>query len=384
MATEVFHAPTQAQLDAINAGSNTPVTVADRNTANLTTTNASISGIAGIPDNAPLSSLPTFQTMSKSQSVQIDSNQITIGQQSDGIAAASTNSVAANQTNTDNMNAQLGVGNTTPAFPTDAATPVNPGSLQSQNDVFANGFSTVSLGANNIPQTNQPDFNADQWDRVKLRYRTGHPMASYPGALTPLAATTGLVWLYKPAVQVQMNVDYETMSLTHSIQEIHAFSSNRAASISVSGQFVSQNIDEAMYALAAIHFMRSVAKMAFGTEVPGATNATPIGSPPPVLLLSGYGPLMLNDIPVIVSNVSFDFPADVDYIEIPSSAMGTGGTKIPVSFNLTANLIVQQAPQDMRSFNVDTYTKTGIRGWWLGMPFIYALPHMIHTISSLF
>jgi len=363
MAIETFAAPTQAELDALTAKFNNPVTVPDRNLANITTSTNStdISSVTNVPSSS--TQLEVIQPSGSNFS----STQLPAGTgaevSSTGIAAASTNSTVASQNFTNLANTQLGLANVTVAEPTGAASPVTAATLQSATSVLNNGFlSSSNLGTNLFNPSNQPNNGADQFDRVKLRYRSGHPMAMYPNMLQPLSKTSGLVWLYKPAVQVQMNVDYETLSLTHSIQEIHAFSSNRAAQISISGQFVSQNVDEAMYALAAIHFMRAVSKMSFGTEVANNTTGTPIGSPPPVLLLSGYGTMMMNDIPVIVTNFSLDLPADVDYIEIPS---GPGyGTKIPVSFNLSANLVVQQAPQDMRAFNVDTYTKTGIRGWW--------------------
>jgi hypothetical protein len=352
---------------------NNPIDVPDRNTANLFTSTPSPNDSKDV-----LSSIsdPSNQDQVISPATsQFASTQLPAGYALDpdslGTPAASFTSTQANQSFTQLMNNQLGVGNATISAPIGAASPVNPATLQSLNNTFSNAISTLTnLGANNVNPTSPINTGADQWDRVKLRYRSGHPMAMYPNMLRPLAATTGLVWLYKPSVQVALNVDYEALSLTHSIQEIHAFTANRAAQISVAGQFVSQNVDEAMYSLAAIHFMRSVSKMSFGTEnistlsgLPGSTvSNTPIGSPPPVLLLSGYGSLMFNDVPVIVTNFSLDLPADVDYIEVPT---GPGaGTKIPVSFNLQAQLVVQQSPQDMRAFNVDTYTRNGIRGWW--------------------
>jgi hypothetical protein len=339
----------QETLDAMIVAQ-LPMRVADRN-ANVIPTAQAIPGDAPY---APPGSLVIQNSDSKSVSSQLDTAGLTV-QPSDGIAAASTGPVP--------IVPASDVFAPHDVFPTGAATPVDPGTLQTTS--ANNGFATISaVPSDTVIPMNQLGTGSDKFDRVKLRYKSGHPMASYPGALNPLARTTGLVWLFKPAIQVTMPVDYESVALTHSIQEIHAFSSNKAPTISVSGQFVSQNIDEATYALAAIHFMRSVAKMSFGTEVfvNGQVAGTPIGSPPPVLLLSGYGLLMFNDIPVIVTNVSLDLPADVDYIQVP---YGPGnGTKIPVSFNLTANLVVQQSPANMRNFALDSYVTSGQKGWW--------------------
>lgn len=350
-----------------------PTDVPNRNLSNLFTSTPAPNNVKDLLNNTEnLSNVGQVisEEASKFVSTQLPAG-LGLDPNSVGIPAASFTSTEANQTFNQLMNTQLGVGNATISAPVGAASPLDPASLQSINNAFANAFSTLSnLGQNTINPTSQTNEGADKWDRVKLRYREGHPMAMYPDMLRPLSRTTGLVWLYKPSVQVALNVDYESLNLTHSIQEIHSFSANRAAQISVAGQFVSQTIDEAMYALAAIHFMRSVSKMSFGTEniatltgLPGSTvSNTPLGSPPPVLLLSGYGSLMFNDVPVIVTNFSLDLPADVDYIEVPT---GPGfGTKIPVSFNLQAQLVVQHSPQSMRQFNVDTYTRSGIKGWW--------------------
>jgi hypothetical protein len=346
-----------------------PTDVPNRNLSNLFTNTPAPNNVKDLVDStANLSSIGEVisDEASKFASTQLPAG-TTLDPSSLGIPAASFTSTQANQTFNQLVNNQLGVGDAVVSAPFGAASPVDPATLQSLNNAFNNAFSTVSnLGQNNITPSSQPNQGADKWDRVKLRYRDGHPMAMYPDMLRPLARTSGLVWLYKPSVQVALNVDYEALNLTHSIQEIHAFSANRAAQISVAGQFVSQNVDEAMYALASIHFMRSVSKMSFGTEtssdVFGLPAGTPLGSPPPVLLLSGYGTLMFNDVPVIVTNFALDLPADVDYIEVPS---GPGfGTKVPVSFSLQAQLVVQQSPQSMRNFNVDTYTRTGQKGWW--------------------
>jgi len=362
-------APDSAAIISIGQNLKNPITVPNRNLANLP--------IANFTNNSSgINSEPVFDETQINKVLQPSgsnffSSQLPVGSGADinsnGIIAGSTTSIAANQQFTNLVNTQLGVSDATVSFPTDAATPVDVGNLQGINDVFNNAIGTTSnIGNNFLNSDSQPGNGADKWDRVKLRYKPGHPMAMYPNMLRPLARTTGLVWLYKPSVQIQSAIDYETLALTHSIQEVHAFSSNRAAQITVSGQFVSQNLDEAMYSLAAIHFLRSVSKMSFGSEA-GITSdvsvaQTPLGSPPPVLLLSGYGTLMMNDLPVIVTNFSFDLPPDVDYIEVPS---GPGfGTKIPVSFSLAVSLVVQQAPQDMRSFNVDNFTRFGIKSWW--------------------
>ena len=358
----------QQQIANIAANSpNSPLSVPDRNISVIDPNSATLMSTPALAS----SSSSSLQSISSSQSNQLDSTPIP-DPSSDGIPAAASGPVP--------IVPASDVFVMHDVLPDGAASPVNAASLQSTS--ANNPFATIQPAAATLNPLNQPNTGKDQYDRVKLRFKPGHPLANYPAGsvLNPLALTSGLVWLYKPAVSVQMNVDYETLGLTHSIQELHAFSSNKAASISVSGQFVSQNVDEAMYSLAAIHFMRTVCKMSFGTELAGTTSI-PLGSPPPVLLLSGYGSLMMNDMPVIVSNFSLDLPADVDYISVPFNA--GSGTKIPVSFNLTATLIVQQSPAVMRQFNLSSYSATGMKGWWSFAPLILTLPHIFSFISSI-
>src|SRR5690606_21922569 len=136
---------------------------------------------------------------------------------------------------------------------------------------------------------------------------------------------------------------------------IMAYTRTRAQQITISGQFVVQNTTEASYALAAIHFLRTIVKMNFGTTSSGA------GTPPPVLILSAYGEYMFNDIPVLVQGYSVDFPPDVDYVPVPQT-----DTVVPAAFTLSVNCIVQNTPNKLRQFSLDRFRRGGLlkEGGW--------------------
>lgn len=138
------------------------------------------------------------------------------------------------------------------------------------------------------------------------------------GLLAPLKASGGLIWPYTPSITYQHPITYETVSVTHANQDFHVYSRTPAVNLQVSGEFTVQNQLEGAYALAAIHFFRTVAKMNFGESDPQA------GTPPPVLLFNAYGPFVFKDVPVIVRDFSAEFPQDVDYVQVAVS--GTGGT----------------------------------------------------------
>ncbi len=172
--------------------------------------------------------------------------------------------------------------------------------------------------------------------------------------LEPLSATDGMVFPYTPTVDYSQSIDYTSYDPTHSNQEFFSYVRSRAPVIGVSGKFSIQNLDEARYALAAIHFCRVVSKMAFGQS----ENA---GTPPPVLLFSGYGDYVFNDLNVIMTNFSISYPEDIDYIQIPNT-----NSYLPAMFNINLGLVVQNTPAKQRSFNLGSFRNGSLlknKGW---------------------
>lgn len=153
--------------------------------------------------------------------------------------------------------------------------------------------------------------------RVSLRPKPLAKQRVYGnGLLRPLAATDGLVWPYTPSITYSHPIQYESVNVVHANQNFHVFSRTDAVSLQVSGEFSVQNQLEGQYALAAIHFLRTMAKMNFGESDPLA------GTPPPVLLFNAYGAFVFNDLPVIVKDFNVEFPDSVDYVlvEVAGSA----------------------------------------------------------------
>lgn len=378
-ANAIYSSSPNVSLDESSTLSYETITANNTTQQNITQLNASVSSITGTSSSSTIGAFlnPDGSTYQSNQLPAFSGTDInSIDQFSLGTPAASGTSYNAAQ---EFLNLQTSQNSCTfdDTSVFGAASPIDMETLQSPSNVYNNAFATLSdTPATPINTYSNVNNNSDRWDRVKLRFFPGHPLATYPGILAPLAQTTGLVWLYKPTINISANIDYETMSLTHSIQDIHSFVTNRAPTITVAGSMISQSVNDAMYAIAAIHFLQSVSKMAYG--VVGQTSASmsrntfnfeniqattiPAGTPPPVLILSGYGSNMLNDLPVVVTNFSLDLPTDVDYIEVPA---GYGaGSKIPVSFTLQVTLAVQRSPQSMRAFNLDKFSRYGQAGWW--------------------
>lgn len=183
---------------------------------------------------------------------------------------------------------------------------------------------------------------------------TSQLFGNAPQILAPLSQTNGMIFPYTPNVNIVQGVDYSSYDPVHSNQEFHAYTRTRAPTITISGRFTAQNAAEASYALAAVHFCRVVAKMAFG-------QSQFAGTPPPILLLSGYGEFMLNDLPVIMTNFDIILPDDVDYVNVPNST-----TYVPSIFTVSLSLTVQNTPADIRSFSLEQF-RSGLlmkkKGW---------------------
>lgn len=174
------------------------------------------------------------------------------------------------------------------------------------------------FGLPQVPNLLFPSQNSQ--DRmVSLRPKPGAANRVYgSGLLRPLKETGGLIWPYTPSISYPHGITYEAIAVTHANQDFHVYSKTPAVPITVSGEFTVQNQQEGAYALAALHFLRTMAKMHFGESDPQA------GTPPPVLLFNAYGPFVFKDVPVIVREFTVDFPQDVDYVQI--NVVGTSGT----------------------------------------------------------
>jgi hypothetical protein len=259
-----------------------------------------------------------------------------------------------------------------------------------------------SQGAND----NNGDANGR---RVRLRPKPAAAGQVYGdnGLLQPLRSTNGVVWPYQPTITYEQPVEYASIDMVHVNQEILAYTKTPALKLTVSGQFSVQNQQEGIYALAAIHFMRTVTKMYFGT-------GSNLGTPPPVLLFDAYGTYMFNALPVVVTNYSVELNADIDYVPVnlaniqtytslqsKTNALGVskilstpqlqgfnnaknasaiasqlfntslsssdGYIWLPAVFTLSASLTVQNTATRLRSFNLDEFRKGTLmkEGRWI-------------------
>jgi hypothetical protein len=113
------------------------------------------------------------------------------------------------------------------------------------------------------------------------------------------------------------------------------------------GDFLIENALEGEYWLAAVHYLRSVTKMAYG-------NTSNQGSPPPVVRLNGYGDYVFKNVPVVVQQFTVELPSDVDYIQVGAAA---NGAWVPTKSSISAMLTPIYSRRDVSRFNLDAFVR---------------------------
>ena len=190
-------------------------------------------------------------------------------------------------------------------------------------------------------ETEPVDEKAD-W-RVRLSLPTTY---QDPAIFKPLVVTNGLIFPYTPSVVISNSASYNAIKPVHSNYPFFAYQNSQAEQISISGDFTVEKEYDATYWLAAIHYLRSISKMSYGT------GSTDIGSPPPVVKLNGYGKHVFNDVPVVLINFSTEMPNDVDYISVEMN-----GTKshVPVRSTITVQLQPLYSRSTVQNFNLNDF-----------------------------
>lgn len=173
-----------------------------------------------------------------------------------------------------------------------------------------NGTSSGGGATANFP-------SSGDW-RVRLSMPGTSAFQSSP-LIAPLRKTNGLVFPYTPTVNIVHSANYNAIAPTHSIYPIQAYRNSSVEQITVAGQFFNETAEEGLYWLGMLHYLRSVTKMAYGSD-----NGSEQGSPPPVLRFSGYGDYVFNNVPVLVTNFTLDLSPETDYISINTNGSSSG------------------------------------------------------------
>lgn len=134
-------------------------------------------------------------------------------------------------------------------------------------------------------------------------------IATQKDLLYPLKATRGVIYPYTPTINVTYSANYAQTDITHSNYKMYNYTGSSIDNIQITGDFTAQDINEANYVLAVMHFFRSVTKMFYGQD-----NEPIRGVPPPLVYLTGHGEYGFDNHPMVVTNFTLNYPTDCDYI----------------------------------------------------------------------
>lgn len=187
--------------------------------------------------------------------------------------------------------------------------------------------------------------------KVKLTVKSGNPF-SFSGILSPLGRDNGVIFPYSPTIQFGYAANYGSFDTTHSLYPTNYFINNPPPSVSLTATFTAQDVAEAEYSRAALHFFRTCTKMDYGAQ-----RRAVAGTPPPILNFSAFG-MHAKNTPVVIKSFNYTLPEDVDYVTVGSSS-------IPTYFVISLDLAVQFAPSNVRKeFNIQSYASGSmLRGY---------------------
>lgn len=191
------------------------------------------------------------------------------------------------------------------------------------NPVFTSATGITGRKLNTITQATQQDqanFAAKEDWRVRLSLAPGSNYlynAASPGILQPLTKTNGVIFPYTPQISISYNAAYEQNSLVHTNYRVNQYTSSSVDQVTITCDFTAQDIVEANYLLAVIHFFRTMTKMFYGQD-----DNPKNGTPPPLCYIFGLGEFQFSALPLAISSFNYSLPNDVDYIKTtgPSAA----------------------------------------------------------------
>lgn len=177
------------------------------------------------------------------------------------------------------------------------------------------------------------------------------------------SGVNGVIFPYTPQITVSHNARYGEQSLTHSNYKTYHYEGSDVAAITISGEFTAQNEREAAYVLACVYFLRACTKMWFGQSA-----SLPVGTPPTIVFLDGYGQFYFPHVSCVLTNFSHTLPADVDYIPLKTFGQNT---RIPTVSTMSITLQpVYSRKRIHEDFNLDHVaqglllgTKNGVGGF---------------------
>ena len=198
----------------------------------------------------------------------------------------------------------------------------------------------VSDNSNNVDMTDR---------RVRISMPPQAPDIFYKDTanplMAPLAKTRGFIFPIQPNISIAYEAAYQDSKPTHSNFPYYHYTNSAISPISLTGDFPVRTTLDAQYVMAGIHFLRSCTRMFNGQDGMLA------GAPPLVLRLTGLGFAGFDNIPVVITNCTVNYPDNVDYLSFkPFNTSELARMPVNVSIQVTLN------PVFSRTFITNQYS----------------------------
>lgn len=243
------------------------------------------------------------------------------------------------------------------------------GIVQSQNapaDIPVDDRFFAALGERTVPGVNPgAEPNVDPRPVINFTDTNGNTAAKDlrvrilvpPKYITNLTAGPngaigkigGVLFPYTPSISFEAKADYASQQPTHSNFPINFYQKSSIGSITVSGRFSVETEDDALMYLSTMHLLKSLTKMRFGTDADA-------GAPPPVCRLYAYGEMMLEAVPVAITNYRIELPDSVDYFAYSDPLLKTT-TSVPTMSTIAVTCLPMYSRNEMQKFSVTDYNE---------------------------
>lgn len=181
----------------------------------------------------------------------------------------------------------------------DVASIIRSINLPAAGEAFGDIYSTVAMFSE---QADPKDWRA----RLSIPYWLS--FLNSP-VFKPIKNAGGLIFPYTPEIHVDHTANYSAYSVSQTNYRPQSYQYSDVGKITITAPMVVEDADQALYWIAAVHFLRSLTKMFSGLD-PKA------GNPPPIVFFNAYGNFVFKNIPVVVINFTLKLSNDTDYIGV--------------------------------------------------------------------
>ena len=184
-----------------------------------------------------------------------------------------------------------------------------------------------------------------------------------------------------PEISENGTVTYKNIDPVHSPGSILVFSSTSARTFQLTGiKLFSRNGEEATRNFDRVQKLRAWRYPVFGKDAVDPIYGTPLlGAPPAVLMFSAYGRqggnsesgmanALINRVPVVITSLGIDYPADVDYLPTikladPTLAHIPSGIPVPTIWTVSITLMECHSPTQYQQFSITDFRKGILDGF---------------------